>query len=61
MGTYYPVPMHLEPALRYLGYKEGDFPVAEKVCREIFSIPVWPEMTDDEVNFVIQKMKEAVR
>ena len=61
VGTYYPVPMHLEPALWYLGYKEGDFPVTEKLCRDVFSIPVWPEMTDEEVGYVIEKMREATR
>ncbi len=61
VGTYYPVPLHLAPAFVKLGYRDGDLPIAEMVCRDIFSVPVWPEMTDDEVGFVIEKMKEAVR
>lgn len=60
-GTYYPVLMHLEPAFQCLDYHRGDFPKAEMVCESVFSIPVWPEMTDEEVGYVIEKMKEAAR
>ncbi len=47
--VYYPIPMHLQKALNFLGYKEGDFPVAERVSKEILSIPIYPELGDEEV------------
>lgn len=51
-GVHYPVPMHLQPAYRDLGYKAGDFPVAEGVAREVLSLPLFPEMTDAQVEEV---------
>ncbi len=52
-GLFYPRPLHLQPVFEELGYQEGDFPVAEKTCGEIINIPVYPEMEDDQVNYVI--------
>jgi len=43
-GIHYPIPLHLQPAYRYLDYKEGDFPVTEMVSKEVLSLPLWPEM-----------------
>lgn len=51
-GVHYPVPVHLQPAYRDLGYKAGDFPVAEAVAREVLSLPLFPEMTDAQVEEV---------
>ena len=45
-GVHYPIPVHLQPAYRNLGYSAGDFPVAEAVAREVLSLPMFPEMTD---------------
>ncbi len=47
--VYYPIPMHLQRALQFLGYKEGDLPIAESVSREILSLPIYPELPDEEV------------
>lgn len=55
-GIHYPIPLHLQPAYRYLGYKAGDFPVTEKCAREIISLPMYPEL--DEVK--IKKVAEAI-
>ncbi len=46
---YYPVPMHLQPALGFMGHKEGDFPCAEAACREVLSLPIYPELEDAEI------------
>ncbi|MEN2995275.1 MAG: DegT/DnrJ/EryC1/StrS family aminotransferase [Thermodesulfovibrio sp.] len=52
--VYYPVPLHLQKALRFLGYKEGDFPVSEAVSKEILSLPIYPEIPEDEIYEISQ-------
>jgi len=47
--VYYPIPLHLQEALRYLGYKEGDFPVAEKAAREVLSLPMHPYLEEETI------------
>ncbi len=56
--VHYPVPLHLTPAFRFLGYKKGDFPTAELLAREILSLPLYPEMSAREVNYVASKIKK---
>ncbi len=53
---HYPVPIHEQPAFRHLGHREGDFPVTEKLSREILSLPIYPEMTDDQVRYVAERI-----
>ncbi|MCX8067101.1 MAG: DegT/DnrJ/EryC1/StrS family aminotransferase [Anaerolineae bacterium] len=59
IGTlvHYPVPVHLQPAYADLGYREGSLPVSEALAREVLSLPMYPELTDEEV----QRVAEAVR
>ncbi|MHC4295250.1 MAG: DegT/DnrJ/EryC1/StrS family aminotransferase, partial [Planctomycetota bacterium] len=54
---YYPLSMHQQPCLKYLGYKEGDFPHSEAAAREVLSIPICPELTDEQIEYVAEQIK----
>ena len=60
IGTsiYYPKPLHLQKCFEYLGHKEGDFPVTEKMCKQILALPIYPELRDDEVSSICEAIKE---
>ena len=60
IGTniHYPIPIHLQKAYADLGYKEGDFPVAEKTAKELVSLPLDPYHTKEEMEYVIEKVKD---
>lgn len=60
-SIYYPIPLHLQKCFSYLGYKEGDFPVAERVSKEILALPIYPEITEEEVDFVCKMIKDFYR
>lgn len=56
-GVYYPVPLHLQKVYKNLGYKEGDMPVAEYLSHRTFAIPVYPELNEEQVQYIISKLK----
>ncbi len=61
INIHYPTPIHRMPAYRYLGYKKGDFPVAEQACDEVFSLPLYPGLTRKDQNRVISTIKRFFR
>jgi len=56
-GIYYPLPLHLQPAYGELGYHEGDYPVSESACRKNLSLPMYPELTDEQVYYVADQVR----
>ena len=55
-AVHYPMPLHLQECFEYLGYKEGDFPIAEKVSRDIMSLPMNPYLSDDEIEYIAKQI-----
>jgi dTDP-4-amino-4,6-dideoxygalactose transaminase len=49
---YYPVPLHMQEAYRYLRYNAGDFPVTEMLCREVISLPMYPELDQEQLDYI---------
>jgi len=58
---HYPIPLHLQPAAKYLGYKEGDFPVCEQHTKSIITLPVHQHLTDEQKQYIIDSIKEFYR
>jgi dTDP-4-amino-4,6-dideoxygalactose transaminase len=57
-GIHYPIPLHLQKANKDLGYKKGDFPNTEKYSKKIISLPIYPELTDEEIEYIASKVKK---
>ena len=57
-GIHYPIPLHLQKAYQHLGYKAGDFPVTERIAREILSLPMFPQLSHAQQDQVANKTKE---
>ena len=58
-GIHYPIPVHLQKAYTDLGYTRGDFPVAEALCRTVVSLPMFPELTEQEIDQVTSSVRNA--
>lgn len=55
---YYPLPLHVQPVFSDLGYKEGDLPLAEKAAKEALSLPMFPELKEEQQDYVVEKIVE---
>lgn len=59
--VYYPTPMHLQPVFANLGYHEGDLPESEKAAKKVLSLPIYAELTSEQIHRVVMAIAEAVR
>lgn len=57
VGIHYPIPIHLQPAYKDLGYKEGDFPLSEEYAKNLLSLPMYPELEEKDIDFIVNQIK----
>ena len=57
-GLHYPIPVHLQVAHRDLGYRKGDFPVSEAAANEVLSLPMFPELTERQIEQVVAAVEQ---
>ena len=59
-GVHYPIPLHLQPAYQFLGYRPGDFPNAERVAQTTLSLPIYPALSNDRVQHVVETLMDLL-
>ncbi|MCG2675763.1 DegT/DnrJ/EryC1/StrS family aminotransferase [bacterium] len=59
-GIHYPLPLHLQKAYQSLGYKEGDFPIAEECAQEVISLPIYPELKKNQIEYIAKTLKRGL-
>jgi len=59
-GIHYPIPLHLQPAYKNYDFNRTNFPVSEMLAKEILSIPIYPELSEEQKNYIVDKIKEFV-
>jgi dTDP-4-amino-4,6-dideoxygalactose transaminase len=59
-GLHYPLPVHLQPCYKHLGFKKGDFPNTEQLAEQLISLPIYPGMLIEQANYVIKEVKNFV-
>jgi dTDP-4-amino-4,6-dideoxygalactose transaminase len=59
-GVHYPVPVHLQQAYASLGHERGAFPVSEQIAQEFLSLPMFPELAEAQIDYVIETVAEIV-
>ncbi len=57
-GIHYPIPLHLQPAFKNLGYNENDFPISETVAKKVLSLPIYPELPTDHQEYVVEQIHQ---
>jgi dTDP-4-amino-4,6-dideoxygalactose transaminase len=57
-GLHYPLPLHLQKAYAHFGFREGDFPVAERTAQRLLSLPMYAELTPDQIEYVVGCVKD---
>jgi len=58
VSVYYPIPLHLQPCFRHLGYQEGDLPVVEDVCDRVLNLPIYPQLKPRQQKFVVTQIEK---
>ncbi len=56
-GLHYPLPLHLQKAYAHMGHKKGDFPVTERIADRLLSLPMFPELTHEQMDYVVDSIK----
>ncbi len=57
-AVFYPWPLHLQECFAYLGYKKGDMPISEETCLKVLSLPVYPELEKEKIEYVAKTIRE---